>query len=300
MSISCSINNGSSLEANLVAYDLRGGIVFISAFGYSTAIKAAEKAIKKKNTTFYVNYRNFGSEGDVYNVYTSKIAGSDFSHIIIMRKNISDPLNPNDDGILLYLFLDNVESMKNFKIYRNIHNNLPKEFLDELGRKLYDSTSIPIIEEWIPFIAEEMIKRGHLYEVEYYGLDRAVHDLHIVALRTTNPTLVNIISYGLKENLITINGNKTVSPFMSEMSGLDSYIGKHSEIFSNKIQEAFLPRFIPGKTEYSEAVNDYTDYVEYNSHLKFFDAQKAVIQSVNDALKNQKSAFIIGECGTGN
>lgn len=293
------INNGNNLEANLAAYDPRGSVVFVSAFGLSTAIKAAEISLRKKTVPIDLNYRRYPSEGNAYNIYTSKVSGSDFAHFVMMRKDISDPSTPNNNDILLYVFMDNDPTMKDFTINRYSNTIFPESFLDAFYEKLYNATSIPVIRAWVPYIAESMAKAGRLYEAECIGLDRKVHDLHIICLRAQASMLSNIISEGLKNGNITINGNPIVSPELESMGGLDSYIGAHSEVFSKKIQKAFSPRFIPGISKYSQAVNDYSDYIEYNGHLKFFDAQKAVVQSISDTLKKQKSAFIIGECGTG-
>ena len=70
------------------------------------------------------------------------------------------------------------------------------------------------------------------------------------------------------------------------------------DILAQKIQQNFVPKFIPGEQEYSETVNDYDDSC-YEAGLELFDAQKSVIQACVNNFKKSDITFIIGECGSG-
>ena len=78
------IANGRALSANITVTDnsYGEGFVFTSAFGYSSNIKQAERDMHKKcNVSFWSRY--YTLEPGLYDIFTSKIPNSDFSHIII-------------------------------------------------------------------------------------------------------------------------------------------------------------------------------------------------------------------------
>ena len=60
------------------------------------------------------------------------------------------------------------------------------------------------------------------------------------------PSLIEIISSGLKNHDIYIDKNLSLTPSdsMKAIEGLDGYLNTFSDVLAEKVQNSFIPRFI--------------------------------------------------------
>ena len=85
---------------------------------------------------------------------------------------------------------------------------------------------------------------------------------------------------------------------MEITEGLDSYLNLFGDILASKIQQSFIPKFIPGEDDFSEYVNNYDDSCFHND-IELYKAQKNAIQACVNNLQKSNVAFVIAEMGTG-
>lgn len=48
---------------------------------------------------------------------------------------------------------------------------------------------------------------------------------------------------------------------MKAIEGLDGYLNTFSDVLAEKVQNSFIPRFIPNQNNYSQELLDFIDYV---------------------------------------
>lgn len=265
-----------------VAVDrVSGTLVYASVVGYASIINQISKEINKMNNVYAEgpNYCRTISNGFI--VEKRKQSNSDFMHMISYRKDVVREENNNDERLLCYIYCRTND-----------------EKIDRVYDKLYKNTSIPIIKEWIPYIITMLERDSNLRQVNVYYDTTKAKPFDCFCLNITREMLIRIVSNGLQNGVISVNGTNVASTNLNEITGLDSYLNHYGEILANKIQESFVPKFIPGESLYDTKVDDYDDSC-YDAGIEIYEAQKAVIQaSVNNLNKNDVS-FVIGEMGTG-
>ena len=298
MSTRLTVATGRNLSANMGVSDRNGeGIVFASAFGYTTAVKQAEKDINRKNNVYFMG-RYFTSEPRAYDVHTARIPNSDYSHIIICKKDRTI----GDEGhkaLSFFILIDDPE-FPNLTV-NDLHftDECPQKLQDIMYDKLYKMSPAPILKEWIPYMVQEFARSGRIRPLDTYSQDEDKHKMTAYHVHVEVDAVVNIISTGLRSGVININGQNEASDKMKEIAGIDGYLNGFSETLTTRIRDAFIPRFVPGQSEYSQSLNDACDYAAYHGHINLYEAQKAICQSVSNALDVKKAAFIVGEMGTG-
>lgn len=294
MSYSVSFNNMPDLTANLIIHS-RGarGVVYASLFGYEGVMNSNLAAAKNKTGINIKRYRTYNFNGKDYNFYTSKIPDSDYVHTVIMKKDL-EFVEDNVPWIALH-FIENSED------YNEETGKFTEKVYDRIFDKLNQYCQVPIIRPWVPHIVDSLVTLGYVHTNNVYSTDVTSENHHVISFSIVTPVnvIANIISAGLRDNKITINGNSTVPREMANITGIDSYLSTYSDILTDKIQKAFVPRFTPGEDKYDKVLDNFCDYTAYNAHMKLFPAQKSVIQAVSNALDEQKSAFIIGEMSSG-
>lgn len=294
-----SINNGSYMHMNLGAYDcINEGFIMLSAFDYTTAVKAAARDINKKNNIAIAN-KSFLLESKAYEVFTSRQEDSDYSHIIAYKKDAVAPDITGRERIVAFIFLQRKEDLQEtIQDMACNHDPYPEDLQDAVFAKLNKLSPVPILREWIPYLMDGMIENGNLYSAKTYANDTNRH-FYCFVLRTYTDELINRISTGLKNQEISIKGTHEVSQTMQELEGIDAYLNTFSGTLTDKIQKKFKPRFMPQHDDYSQTLKDVSDYMSCRGNLNLYHAQQDVIQATALTWKNKKSAFIIGEQGIG-
>ena len=298
MATRLTIANGRTLSANIGVMDSYGeGLVFASAFGYTANVKQAERDLKKKNTISFMRYYST-SEAGMYDVSVSKVPNSEYSHIVISKKDKLYKLPNGNEQIKAYLFIDDPTMESDIGIISR-GGDVPQQLQDALFDKLYKLSPAPILKEWMEHLIRIFVSNGNLRLLETNSHDSAAHPMFAYVFQIEVNTLISYVSEALRNREILIGDNTETSSLMQNVSGLDSYLNGFSETLATRIQTAFRPRFIPGTDTYSEALNDACDYAAYHGHMNLYPAQKSVCQAVSIALKKKKAAFIIGEMGSG-
>ena len=303
MLYSGSINRGPTLNVNLGVYDRNGeGLVFMSAFGYSGAIKNAAKDLKKKCPAS-MNWTGFTVQPRTMEVFTTRLPESEYSHLITYKKDCTYT-HDGKEHIKFFVFLQLTDEERDSEawtpdIYSMSNSGeYPQRFIDAVFDKLYKMSPAPILKDWIPFIMTNFINSGELRELtviksenektmKCYLFDASVEDI------------VMRIQRGLRSNRITIGDNGLTSPFMSEVEGIDAYLNEFSEVLTKKIQDSFTPMFVPGTDKYDIDLESVTDYMKCNDGISLYPAQKDVAQTISNTFNKKKCAFIVGECGVG-
>ena len=295
------VGNNRAIMANMCVSDSYGeGLVFVSAFGYTGNIKQVEKDINRKNTISMMG-RYFTSEPKAYNVYTSKISNSEYSHIIISKKDRVFKDQSDREIISAYVLIDNPEFNEiDASTLALVETEYPQILQDKVFDKLYKLSPAPILKEWIPYLIRTMASTGRMRPLTSYTQVSDKHSLSAYFIHVEVETLISYISTGLRSGLISINNSlPEASSVMRDIAGIDGYLNSFSETLANRIRDAFRPQFIPGQDEYSQVLKDVCDYAAYHGHINLYDAQRAVVQATSNALNKKKAAFIIGEMGSG-
>lgn len=289
--IRVNVNTGPYVNANIASYDVGSGeIIFLSLLGYSAAIKQIGKDINKRNQVL-IGSRYFNSAFKAYEVIQTRSSDSDFAHTIIYKKDTVYKQENGVEHMLAYVFtqLD--------RGYVLGDEDIPQELLDGMYDKLYKHTPVPVLREWMPYIMRGLIANNTVTEPYVHKEDE--DQFRVFRINMPFPLLSQLISQGLREREISIEGCAEVSEEVADVVGLDSYLNTFSEVLAGKIQSSFAPKFVPGQDEYSESLQDFADYASLRGKLNLYEAQKAAIQSASLNLDKNNVSFIIAEMGSG-
>ena len=295
------VNNATQFEVNLACYHTGysgPGLVFLSAFGLSSLITNVTRSLKKK-CVLRVNWNSFTMYPKTFEVLTSKMPESEYTHMIIYRKD-EIYCNEGKDTIRFFAFIPLEQEDPVYDSLYEMANsgNYPQALIDTMYDKLYKMSPAPVIKEWMPFLLDAFINTG---EIQILRTIRSKQEkpLKCIMFDVSVEDLVYRISRGLRNGAITIGGANEVSPFMSEVQGIDAYLNEYSELLTAKIQKSFVPRFIPGQDQYNTDLKAMIDYTKYSDHIELYPAQTDVAQAVSNALDHNKVAWIISEMGSG-
>ena len=257
-------------------------ITFISFIAYTALANAISTEINKNNSIYMSGIGYFNCHNNDYEIEKKKQANSDFVHVIAYKRDIVKEDKSQDDDIESYIYYHDIDEMHS-----------------RLYDKIYKNTAVPILREWVPYIASQLQSTQKLREVlvNYDKSDNAPQPFRCQILRAKKSNLINIISNGLRNNSIRIN-DKTTSEVMTNVIGLDHYLNQFGTILANKVQESFIPKFIPGESSYDPKVDIFDDAC-FDAGIEIFEAQKAVIQAGVNNLNKNNLDFIIGEMGSG-
>lgn len=293
------INDSVPVNCNIAAMDsYRNEVVFLSVFGYANVIKQFSKQMNKRSKVYVQGYGTYDVPAKAYDVYKYKDQESDYTHAVFVRKDIYNFVpDTGRESLTAYVF---AKLPREFNIYEARFNaidiKLPKELLDRVYAKLYKYLPVPLVEDWMNYIVIELVKQYHLTEISMFRPDEM--DMKLYRLNVTADDLFDIVSTGLKNGNISINGTTEPSQTMVDVSGLDSYLNSFSTILAERIQQSFKPKFDPKKDEYSQALKDIDDYMSFKG-LTMFESQKAVAEAVSRNLDKNNVSIICGEMGAG-
>lgn len=276
----------SELNCDLVVIDNNTNeLVFVSALAYESYIKQTLKTIKtnKNRVSVYFNRRYYSAKKD-YKVLTKKVKSSSYTHMILHAPDIYT-INGANEAFTNYIFIKNENDLE-----------------QEVYKRLVKYSSVPILEEWIPYVVNKMKEQFVLTQLEvhrYLPESNSIENFLAYKLSCNRNTMINIISEGLQQGILHIEGTNNASELLGECNGIDSYLRLFGEGLAKKIQESFRPKFIPGEDSYDIYTNNVDDYVHYKSNVEIYEAQKSAIQAVTNQLKNNSIAMIVAEMGAG-
>lgn len=273
-----SIGNSSSAYANHIVLD-SGVLVYASVVDYDTTIKFMTKNLNDHNQVWISGHGHGRVEKKAYNTIKEKDLDSGLVHMVLSKK---DQIRP-DKTFVGYIYHTTVDQLKTL-LYNKLNKNM----------------SVPLIPEWIDYIYQKMIDASLLTSLHMITDDEGEPPFRITRVAMTERFLSQTISQGLRDHDISIRGTNSASTTMREMDGINNYLNRFGEILAYKIQETFVPKFIPGSDEYSESVDNFEDYCyDGGKGVQIFEAQKAAIQSMVNHFDIKRNGFVIGEMGCG-
>lgn len=278
-----SICNLSHLNCDTTFIDTNRNLVaFFSVISHSTLLKLSIKKINEEPKP-YCYLRECGTvrlERKGYDIETKRQSNGDYLHAVGYLK---DRITESSSGIMSltgYIYFTDIEDRNN-KIFNKIYKNF----------------SVPILSEWKDYIVEKLVRDGNVYPLRCIT-SRDEIPFECVGLYVSENKIEEIITSGLKQGEIKVNNSNEPSLLMDSIGGLDDYLNVFGETLASKIQQSFVPKFIPGQDTYTEFVNNYDDNI-FATGIEMYEAQKSVVQSAVNCLNTEDVVFVIGEMGSG-
>ena len=305
MSYSLSVGNQPTLKSNIIVVDNSHnmGVIFFSGFGYASNMDSIckELNLRGKDICFSGHYYST-NPGGRYETIVSRLHNSDYSHLVAYKKDRAyTNERENEEFIEGYVFIQSDEeigALENFGAMMTGTVVIPDQLIDGFYDKLYKLSPLPVIRDWSTFLMRRMYSYSMFYELNVVSQNQ--EKLYAYGFHVSVRQLQQLISGGLSSGSISISeGHNGVSETMRNIEGLDSYLAEFREVLARRIQNSFVPHFIPGQDEYSPMLEELVEYETYKGNLALYDAQKDVVQATCNALGKQKATFIIGEMGVG-
>lgn len=292
------INKGASLNVVMAAYDRQyDGVIMMSAFGYTTAVKAAARDIKKK-CDITLCYTRFTEQGKALTSTVSHMQDSEYSHIVLYKKD-QTYVKDGKERIKLFTFTELEDNETWDDLYTmTINNSYPQRLLDIVYDKLYKMCPVPILPSWTAYLLRYFINESFFRSASTIYVS-GIKSIFCGILDVAVEDIVLRLQTGLQNGTITM-GEGLTSPFMKDVEGIDAYLSEFSEVLTKKIQTSFRPMFIPQEEPYCEDLSVVYDYMKYNDKISLYPAQTAVAQAITNAFNAGKRAcFVVAECGSG-
>ena len=274
------------LYATQITYDRYSDeLAYASFVGYKTAVDAVHKLITKTNEQLVVRGSGcscYKKKGLQYVMETNKGANTDIVHATIFLKDCYK-VEELGESWTIYMYVKANDPNKESRI---------KELLLD---KLNKYSSVPILPEWIHYIYDKSYDSMRMLQTT---LMEGTEEIEVYKLTGNQTTIKNIISQGLKDGDININGSNESSVMLDNQTGLNDYLSLFGSMLANKIQQKFRPKFIPGTDPYSNYLMNLDDYIHYKG-VELYAAQMAVIQASAKNFIINKHGFIVGEMGSG-
>ena len=289
--------NRISFYYDTIIYNDNGNLIYGSLICNNYQLKALKAELKRQNVINLSESRKYISTLKPYDFYSTKGADSDYSHLIVAKRDYI--VESEDDDVYyghLYIMLDDKETaeIKSEERYEQI---ILEQLNDKIYDKLYKNTSIPLIKEWIPYIKSQMYKNKYLSMLNTETINSS-YKLRGYKIQISKKQLLNIIQTGLRTGVLTINNCNESSDLMKSVEGLDSYLNIFGDMLATRIQNSFKPKFDPVADSYDEYVNKFEDFCHYKG-IDIYEAQKATIQATVNNFNKSNVSYIIGEMGSG-
>ena len=274
------------LYATQITYDRYSDeLAYASFVGYKTAVDAVHKLITKANEQLVVRGSGcscYKKKGLQYVMETNKGANTDIVHATIFLKDCYK-VEELGESWTIYMYVKANDPNKESRI---------KELLLD---KLNKYSSVPILPEWIHYIYNASCDSMRMLQTT---IMEGTEEIEVYKLVGNQTTIKNIISQGLKDGDININGSNDSSVMLDDKTGLNDYLSLFGSMLANKIQQKFRPKFIPGTDPYSNYLMNLDDYIHHKG-VELYAAQMAVIQASAKNFIINKHGFIVGEMGSG-
>src|SRR5579872_6247522 len=150
---------------------------------------------------------------------------------------------------------------------------------------LADRFTTPLLRDWIPWLREEMKRRGSLVELTTFGCQAGL-------LLADGEALDALVSDGIKSGCLRIAGRAAHARQRVDHDGiknLDEYLLAYGGMLGKQAERSLDPLHVPGRDPLPDL-----DLLRDP-----FDAQAHVIEAARKALRRQKALLLVGEMGTG-
>ena len=274
--------------ATQVTYDpYSNDLLYMSVVGYKTIIDKINDVIIKSRESVGIRARGFycsKARNAQYTMDTRKNENSDLVHANIYIKDYHK-MDINTEEFTVYMFG-----------YENDPFKIDK-MKDLLYDKLYKYSSVPMIPEWKEYIYNNLQDERCLRTATTL-LMQGQREVEVTKYVGNQEQLKRIISEGLSNGSISINGSNDPSVLLEDIHGLNDYLSIFGSLLADKIQKKFRPKFIPGEDEYTRYLNNIDDYIHHKG-IELYEAQLATIQSSVNNFNINKYGIIVGEMGCG-
>ena len=241
------IGKGSLIHFDTITTDeYSGELIFASLVDNDRDLKNFQYEVNKKNTVYIESTRRYTSTNGKYDVEKRKQGNSEFGHLVVNKRDYVEELADDNTLLTAYIYVKDTNDL-NAKIYD----------------KLYDNTSVPLLEEWMPFLKGELIKCNYLRQMTVNTIYETT-PFEAYRLRVSKVQLLELVQKGIREHNININNSFENSELMEFTEGLDSYLNVFGDTLAQRIQESFSPKFNPVTDTYEEYVNNYDDSCFHN------------------------------------
>lgn len=243
------------------------------------------------------------------------------SYLSFSNENVSYVLKHIRDRYthIILKYKDGKKQKYYFKsaIFTDIENksvNLREKVPDDIANKLYDviqaDTTIPVLKEWMPYIATNMVKKGGLFWANIEGDMVEVNGKYhlnkdhgfngVVCVNFSCSDVISIIKDGLFNKELSIDGCNCDSDDVKRVEGMDSYISTFGQVLAEKTMKVFKPRFDPEKAPVGHNVDAFYNIAGfYTKGIKSYKVQKNVIQGAINTLNKENNVMIAAATGTG-
>lgn len=303
---------GHSNNINLIKFNKKSGPNYTNGVYISNDLEITIPAESGYQESFHV-YKN--GEYHYCKTKVTRIPDTDVFRMIARREeNVrrDDNRRAMMNCIIHMRLQDIVKSMNNID-KKTLENSLrTNDFIrnkirnctvvhDKVFELLNKNCSIPILREWIPYIVNtSSINPIDFQDVKAYYADFDNEDnIYTVYFTAHDSNIERAVCEGLRARHISINNTYNPSEEASNVYNLTSYLEHFSDQLIEKTNNKFRAVFDPSIDSFTEKENNYFDYAEYFGKLKLFNAQKNVIAATSRSLNKNRSAFIVGEMGSG-
>ena len=268
-----------------VAYDRYSqDLLFVSVVGYKSMIDEIVRMFNNPNEAFNVRCKGstmYKRRGARYVIESSKCSNSDIINAVIFLKDYYK-VQASGEEWTMYFYLKESE---------DIEARIKELLLD----KLIKYSSVPVLPEWIDYLytvmEDDFVECYHIFLSE-------TQKVLCCRLHGDQDYVKRLITEGLSNGSININGSNEPSVMLDESSGLNDYLSLFGSMLANKIQQKFKPKFVPGEDSYSNYLLTIDDYIHCKG-VELYTAQMAVIQANANNFNVNKHGFIVGEMGSG-
>ena len=284
----------SSVYSDTVIADLNGNntLMFASMVLTDTMSKDVNRVFSKTASIYMEAIRKYlNNAGQKYDIIKKKIHNSNYNHVIISRRDVVERINDRND---LYDF---VIYAKNLGIEIEKRQDNLELVYDALYDKLYDLTSVPLLREWMPKLAEKLSDNNFMRPLHCETVHKPAK-MRAYRIIVSKEQLTSLVTDMVKRAEVNINGSNEKSDIIDCVEGLDSYLNIFGDILADRIQNSFVPKYNPESNEFSQYVNNYDDSC-YHNGIELYKAQKATIQAAVNNLNENDVTFVIGEMGCG-
>ncbi len=268
-----------------VAYDrYTQDLLFVSVVGYKSMIDEIVRLFNNPNEAFNIRCKGssmYKRKGARYTIESSKNSNSDIVNAVICLKDYYKVQNHGEEWTM-YFYLDKEE---------DTDSRIKELLLD----KLVKYSSVPVLPEWIDYLYTVM--EDDFVQCYHLCLE-GTREVYCCRLHGNQDYVKRLITEGLSNGSININGSNEPSVMLDESSGLNDYLSLFGSMLANKIQQKFKPKFVPGEDSYSNYLLTIDDYIHCKG-VELYTAQMAVIQANANNFNVNKHGFIVGEMGSG-
>ena len=267
-----------------VAYDrYTNDLLFVSVVGYKSMIDEIIRLFNNPNEAFNIRCKGssmYKRKGARYTIESSKNSNSDIVNAVICLKDYYKVQNHGEEWTM-YFYLDKEDTDSRIK--------------ELLLDKLVKYSSVPVLPEWIDYLYVSM--EDDFVQCYHLCLE-GTQEVYCCRLHGNQDYVKRLITEGLSNGSININGSNEPSVMLDESSGLNDYLSLFGSMLANKIQQKFKPKFVPGEDSYSNYLLTIDDYIHCKG-VELYTAQMAVIQANANNFNVNKHGFIVGEMGSG-